>query len=227
MGAIWLLTLSSLFNVRLLPAGLLLLYQYLIQIPMSLKQEEKVMTKSNVWAVLIFLVVAGITRALPHPPNFTPLAAMALFGGAYLTNRKLAFLLPLVAIMFSDLLLESLYQLGLREYSGLHSTMFFVYGSFIAITAIGTLLMNRVKPFHLLGASLGASVLFFLVTNFGVYATGALGHDTTSLMATYALGIPFFHYTVLGDLFFVTMLFGGFELLKTRIPALSPVPTKK
>ncbi len=176
---------------------------------------------------MVFLLVAAVTRALPHPPNFTPLAAMALFGGAYLKDRRLAFFLPLVAMMFSDLLLEVFFQLGLRPYSGMHATMLFVYGSMIAITGIGTLLMNRIKPITLVGASLGASVLFFLVTNFGVYAVGAIGHDTTSLATTYALGIPFFHYTVLGDLFFVTMLFGGFELLKNRVPQLATVRANK
>lgn len=185
------------------------------------------LNKSSLWAVATFLVVAGITRALPHPPNVAPLAAMALFGGAYMADRKLAFILPLIAMMFSDLLLELLYQVNLREYSGLHGTMLFVYGSFIAITGIGTLLHNRVKPGNLIAASLGSSILFFLVSNFGVYAMGAMGHETTSLAATYAMGIPFFHYTVLGDLFFVTVVFGGFELLKSRLPQLAPVRTKK
>lgn len=194
------------------------------------EQDRKgILSKPNTWAVLVVLLVAGVTRALPHPPNFAPIAAMALFGGVYLTNRKLAFLLPLVAMMFSDLLLEGLHQIGLREYSGLHSTMLFVYGSMIAISGIGMLLQNRVKPLNLIGGSLAASVLFFLVTNFGVYATGMYGTEPTSLMATYVMGIPFFGYTVLGDLFFVTLLFGSFEVLKNRMPkyTLAPVRVRK
>jgi hypothetical protein len=184
---------------------------------------NSVLNKPNAWAVLVFLLVAGVTRALPHPPNFAPIAAMALFGGAYLTNRRLALLLPLVAMMFSDLLLEGLYQLNLREYSGLHNTMFFVYGSMIAISGIGMLLKNRVKPIPLVAASLSASVLFFLITNFGVYASGLYGTEVTGLLATYVLGIPFFGPTALGDLFFTGVLFGGFELLKSRVPEYSLV----
>jgi len=198
---------------------------------MSIEQQptdnKAILSKPNLWAVLIILLVAGISRALPHPPNFAPLAAMALFGGAYLSNRKLALLLPVVAMMFSDLFLEGLHQIGLREYSGIHSTMLFVYGSFVAVAGLGLLLNNRVKPLTVVGASLAGSILFFIVTNFGVYAMGAAGHSTTSLLATYALGIPFFHYTVLGDLFFVTILFGGFELLKSRLPEVSLVRVKK
>ncbi len=184
---------------------------------------NSVLNKPNAWAVLVFLLVAGITRALPHPPNFAPIAAMALFGGAYLTDRKLAFLLPLVAMMFSDLLLEGLYQLNLHEYSGLHNTMFFVYGSMIAISGIGMLLKNRVKPISLVAASFSASVLFFIVTNFGVYASGLYGTEPTSFITTYVMAIPFFGPTALGDLFFTGVLFGGFELLKSRMPEYSLV----
>jgi hypothetical protein len=184
---------------------------------------NSVLNTPNAWAVLVFLMVAGITRALPHPPNFAPIAAMALFGGAYLTNRRLALLLPLVAMMFSDLLLEGLHQLNLREYSGLHNTMFFVYGSMIAISGIGMLLKNRVRPVSVVAGSLAASILFFVITNFGVYASGLYGTEPTGLLATYVLGIPFFGPTALGDLFFTGVLFGGFELLKSRMPEYSLV----
>lgn len=195
------------------------------------KEESRkgILSKPNTWAVLIVLLVAGVTRALPHPPNFAPIDAMALFGGAYLTNRRLAFLLPLVAMMFSDLLLEGLHQIGLREYSGLHTTMLFVYVSMIAISGIGMLLKDRIKPLYLIGGSLAASTLFFIVTNFGVYASGLYGTEPTGLIATYVLGIPFFGPTALGDLFYTGVLFGGFELLKSRMPmhTLAPVRIRK
>jgi hypothetical protein len=121
------------------------------------------------------------------------------------------------------LLLEGLYQLNLREYSGLHNTMFFVYGSMIAISGIGMLLKNRVKPVSVVAGSLAASILFFVITNFGVYASGLYGTEPTGLLATYVLGIPFFGPTALGDLFFTGVLFGGFELLKSRVPEYSLV----
>lgn len=195
----------------------------------KVNNNNTVLNKPNAWAVLVILLVAGITRALPHPPNFAPIAAMALFGGAYLTDRRLAFLLPLVAMMFSDLLLEGLHQLNVREFSGIHNTMFFVYGSMIAISGIGMLLKNRVKPASVVAGSLVASILFFVVTNFGVYASGLYGTAPTGLIATYVLGIPFFGPTALGDLFFTGVLFGGFELLKSRMPkyTLAPVRVRK
>lgn len=155
------------------------------------------------------LVVAALFRILPHPPNVAPIAAMALFAGAYFTDRKLAFVLPFAALILSDLLL------------GFHSSMVFVYAAFAATVGIGFLLQRHRRPFPILAAALGSSVLFFLVSNFGAW----LSHDMyprtlEGLMAAYSAGVPFFRNTVIGDLLFVAVFFGGFALAERHIPAL-------
>jgi hypothetical protein len=165
-----------------------------------------------------FLIIAGMIfiaafiRLIPHPPNFAPVAAMALFGGAYFTKKWAAFLIPLVAMLVADLIL------------GFHSTMWAVYLCFILIVAIGMVMIKQKKVSNIFLASISASVLFFVVTNFAVWAAGIYyPKDLSGLLASYTAAIPFFHYTLLGDLFFVILMFGSYELVKTKFPKLAEV----
>lgn len=178
---------------------------------MNIEINEKGQNEMNPrLATLIgILLVAALFRVLPHPPNVAPIAAMALFAGAYFTDRKLAFVLPFAALLLSDLVL------------GFHSSMVFVYGAFAATVVMGLALQAHRRPLPILGAALGSSVLFFVVTNFGAW----LSHDMypktiEGLMAAYTAGIPFFRNTVAGDLLFVALFFGGFALAERYIPAL-------
>ena len=164
---------------------------------------------SRLLAILTAVVVAAALRLVPHPPNFTPIGAMALFSGAYLTRRGLAFAVPLAAMLLSDAVL------------GFHSGMPFVYGSVALITFIGSLGLKRVSSFRVVGAALVSSVLFFVVTNFGTWAVSGMYPLTLAgLAACYVAAIPFFQNTVVGDLFYSAVLFGGFALLERAIPAL-------
>ena len=120
-------------------------------------------------------------RLLPHPPNFTPIFAMALFGGAYLDNKKMAFILPLAAMLISDLFI------------GFHSLMLVVYGAIALITALGFLLKNRVRPSTVIGASLLGSLIFYLISNFAVWALfDTYPHTIAGLGTSYVAAIPFF-----------------------------------
>jgi hypothetical protein len=158
------------------------------------------MRKVFIGAVLILL--AAMSRLLPHPANFSPLAAMALAGGVYL-DKRFALLIPLTALFVSDLFL------------GFHNTILFVYGSFALIGILGLWLRSHKKPLPVLGATLLGSVVFFVVTNFGVWLTGGGWNYPKTLQGLaecYAMAIPFFRGTVLGDLVYVGLLFGLFEL---------------
>lgn len=176
-------------------------------------------------ALLLFalIVAAAISRLVPHPPNFSPIEAMALFGGAYFLNRGWAVLAPLAAMFVSDLVL-GLMQGGLYfEYFA--SAHFLAIYACIALSAVlGFGLRGRVKSLRVLGYSLAGSLLFFLVTNFAVWltATGIVGHPACSvgLGACYAAGLPFLKWTVLGTLFYAALMFGGYELLQRRVPGL-------
>jgi hypothetical protein len=158
------------------------------------------------------ILIAAFTRLIPHPPNFTAIAAMALFGGAYFSRKSLAFAVPLIAMFFSDMII------------GFHQGMYAVYLSFIFIVMIGLTLKNKKKAGNVFLASVSASVLFFVITNFAQWLSYPLySKDIAGLIACYVAAIPFFHYTLLGDLFFVGALFGLFELAKMKFPQLAKV----
>jgi hypothetical protein len=184
------------------------------------------------WAIIVMIAVAAFWRVIPHPPNFAPITAMCLFGGAYFTSRVLAFLVPLTAMVLSDLALElttkipGLYEGWLASGSGLHSGWWATYGSFALIVCIGMLLKNRQSAVTIIGASLVSSVLFFVLTNFAVWATGTLYEkNIAGLVKCYEMAIPFFNWgTMASDLVFVGILFGGFALAERRFPALRTVP---
>ncbi len=159
---------------------------------------------------LILLAVAS--RLLPHPPNFAPITAIALFGGAYYTRKWVAFVIPFIIMFATDLIL------------GFHADMLAVYVGFALIVGIGFLLRNRISITKILGAALGGSVLFFLITNFSVWLTGTMYPQTASgLLACYAAGIPFFQYSVMSTLVYSSVLFGAFELAKSKFPELAVV----
>lgn len=182
--------------------------------------------QSNLIAIFTFIAVAAITRMLPHPPNFTPLMAMALFGGAYVSDKKWAYILPLLAMLVSDFGLQVMYWSHLREFAGFHSGMIWVYGAMLGIAFLGTNLRNNVKVGSLAATGLAASAWFFIITNLGVWASGMYGYSAAGLGACYVSALPFFHYTLLGNVVFITALFGGFELAKRQFPKLATVTAK-
>jgi hypothetical protein len=156
----------------------------------------------NILIGSVLILAAALSRLLPHPANFTPIAAMALAGGVYL-NRRIALVVPLVALVVSDLFI------------GFHNTIFFVYGSFAMVGFIGLWLKSHKKPLPIFGAALLSSILFFIITNFGVWITGGgwvYPKTWEGLIECYTLAIPFFRNTVTGDLVYTGVLFGLFEL---------------
>lgn len=164
------------------------------------------------------LLAAAAFRLIPHPPNFAPIGAMALFGGACFADRRAAFLVPLAAMFLSDLAIAALRgNLSL----GLHRLIPVVYGSFALIVCLGFWLRTRRALVPIAGATLATSVLFFVLTNFGVWALGSWYPKTwEGLVACYVAAIPFFHNTLLGDAVYATALFGGLALAERGLPAL-------
>ena len=160
-----------------------------------------------------FMLVAGvilfaaIMRLVPHYPNFTPVAAIALFGGAHISKKWLSFMIPMAALFISDLFI------------GFHGFMLPVYISFILVVLLGNLLRNNVKVHTVAGASLAASTLFFLITNFAVWvSTPYYPGGFAGLMASYTAGLPFYYSGLLGDLFYSTVFFGGYYLVQQNVP---------
>lgn len=155
--------------------------------------------------VIIAMITRSFTRNVDDLANFTPLGAIFLFSGAYFSDKKLAFIVPMLAMFVTDL------------FVGFHSTMPFVYGAFALSILIGFQLreVQEHKAVKIIGASLLGSVLFFLITNFGAWlAIDFYPKTTEGLTLAYVEGIPFFRNTVMGDLFYSGLFFGAFELAK-------------
>ncbi|BDQ02629.1 DUF6580 family putative transport protein [Ignavibacterium sp.] len=162
------------------------------------------------WILTIMIFAAAFVRLLPHPPNFAPIAAMALFGGAYFNKKSFAFAVPLVAMFLTDAII------------GFHSGMWIVYLSFALIVVIGMLMLKKVSIKNVVLASVTASLSFFIITNFGVWAFGTMyPKNIAGLVECYIAAIPFIQNTLLGDLFFSGVMFGIFEFAKTKLPALA------
>lgn len=159
--------------------------------------------------VMLILSAAAARLALAGVPNVSPITAVALFSGAYLADRRMALIIPLLAMLAGDLVL------------GFHMTMIFVYGAFALMVAMGMWLSKRLCGQLVIATSLLASVLFFVVTNFGVWLLmGMYPMTAAGLLACYTAAIPFFQMTLMGDLLFTAVIFGLFMAMEQWVPAL-------
>jgi len=163
---------------------------------------------SRIVALLFAILLAATLRLVPHPPNFTPIGAMALFSGAYLGRRGMAFAAPLGAMVLSDVVL------------GFYSGFWITYVAVALIVVVGWLTLTRVSVLRVGGAAIASSVLFFVVSNFGTWASsGMYPHTFAGLSACYVAAIPFFRNTIAGALFYATLLFGGFRVAELLLPS--------
>ena len=147
--------------------------------------------------LIAIVLILAFARLVPHPPNAVPIAAMALFAGAFFSNRVLAFIVPLAAMLLSDLVL------------GLHSTVWYVYAGVIITVLIGSYL-KHVTVFKVSAAAVVATMTFFLITNFGAW----LHHDMYSqnlngLMQAYVAGLPFLRNSLIANLIYSYLVFYG------------------
>ncbi len=167
------------------------------------------MIKPRLAAILAMVAAAVASRLIPHPWNLTSVAAVALFSGAYLEDRRLAFGVPLAALLLSDLVL------------GFYKGMAVVYLSFALIVCIGLWLSNHRRAPAMIGATLAGSVLFFALSNLGVWAFGGMYPlNGAGLSACFTAALPFFRGTLEGDGLYSLILFGGFALLERNVSVL-------
>lgn len=155
---------------------------------------------------VFFLIIASIIgRLMPHPANLTPLGGTALFGGAKL-ERPWNYLAPLFILFATDLII------------GLHGTMLYVYAGFTLSVFLGEQLLQRNPSFLRVGlVSILGATLFFLISNFGVWAEGVLYPKTmTGLLECYTMAVPFFRNTLIGDVFFAGSFFALYKWAENR-----------
>ncbi|MES2855756.1 MAG: DUF6580 family putative transport protein [Bdellovibrionota bacterium] len=171
------------------------------------------------FSLVAIILGAALLRLVPHPANFTPIAAMALFGAAHFKNKYVAVLAPLMALLLSDVVI------------GFHEQMPAVYLAFIAVSLLGFFFVREQKSVgRIAGASLVGSALFFIITNFAVWMQTAMYPKSgAGLMACYVAALPFLQNSIAGDLMFNGVLFGAaFALAKwfPNLPGRVPAKTK-
>ena len=156
-----------------------------------MKNQEKLLA--------IFVIIATFLRLIPHPLNFTPITSLALFSGVMFSRKWMSVGIPLVAMILSDMVL------------GFYSISLWVYIAFISITIFGWFI-NKMN----INSILLSSIIFFIVSNFGVWVLG-YPHTIEGLVMCYTLAIPFFGYSILGDLFWGYTFKYSYKLLESKI----------
>lgn len=190
--------------------------------------------------IITILLSAIIMRLIPHVPNFAPITAAAIFCAAYLPKRYI-FIIPLLAAAVSDYLLLYINPFGhpVLNFSELqpigalvNSTTAWVWASFMISGLLGLLLRKKHGMIRVGGVSLLASLQFFLITNFGVWAAGAYARDLSGLVASYVAGLPFLTWTALGDLFYTASFFALYAIVakeythETKVPKSTSKPAQ-
>jgi hypothetical protein len=158
----------------------------------------------------VIVLLAALSRVLTQGliPNVAPIGALALFSGAYFMDRKLAFLIPMAAMLISDIFL------------GFHPTILFVYAGFALTVMMGFMLRNNNNVGKTMMVTILSSLIFFFLTNFGVWAMyDFYSNNFSGLVSSYIAGIPFLRNSLLGDLFYTGLFFGAFEWMKRMVPS--------
>lgn len=160
---------------------------------------------------ILLVLFAAFSRLIPHPSNFTPIGGLALFGAAYFGRKYWAILVPALALYLSSLVLDN--TLYAQYYEGfVWFSNPFVYLAFGLIALFGLGIFSKISTPRILGGALGASAIFFLVSNFGSWLGNPMyAQDFSGLMAAFAAGLPFLRNTILGDLLYTGVLFGAYQ----------------
>ncbi len=152
----------------------------------------------------ILIGLGASSRLLPHPANVVPIGAIALFAGLYMP-RRIAIVATLLPMLLSDMII------GFYHWQ----MMISVYGCFAISIYIGSLIKQKTLQ-NVVGATLAGSIIFFGVTNAAVWAFGSMYAKTfTGLMESHTMALPFFRNSLIGDLFFVGILVGSMEAIKS------------
>jgi len=159
---------------------------------------------------------------LGHPSNFAPIDAIALFSGCYFAGRFTKLIVPLLSVWVGDLFINYMYM---QKVVLLYDGFYWQYACYGLMVFIGSRLAQRVKPLTLMTATVSSAVLFFIISNFGVWiSSGMYPHDMTGFIACYVAALPFFYNTLLSDVMYSAIFFGSFEMAQKKFPALAFAP---
>lgn len=175
------------------------------------------------FSVLVLMIILTVfSRTIPIMPNFSPLGAIGLFGAAYFVKKWQAFLIPIAAIWLSDLFINNvIYAQYYPKFTWFYQGFYWQYGSYLLIALAGIFIFKKVNLQRVIAGATASTAIFFLVSNFGVWASGTMyPMNFQGLITCYAAGIPFLKGTFLGDLIYSGMLFGLFALAQRQFPVL-------
>jgi len=171
--------------------------------------------KKNILLIVALIVIGILGRMIPHPPNFTPIIAIALLASHVFKNKWIVILTPLMAMWISDLVLNNYRYTGHHDGGFLvfSSSSLWVYGPIICIALLGTVLIKKVKISNIALSSISGSLIFFLVSNFGVWISGTMFPKSLfGFVACYTAALPYFGNALVGDLVYCTILFTSYSL---------------
>jgi len=173
--------------------------------------------KKNLLLIVLFIAIIFLGRILPHPYNFTPLIAVTLLSSYSLSNKFLAIMIPLVGFWLSDLFMNNYIYAGyFTDFTVFNSGMIWTYGAIVLVALMGSSFLNKGK---VVLASLSGSTIFYLISNFGVWAFSPMYAKTlTGLVQCYSLALPFYGTSLMGDLVYSALLFGAYQLVFSKTP---------
>lgn len=176
--------------------------------------------KINIILAVGLILMAATARIVNHELhlyNLAPVAAIGLFGGAVLQNKRFALILPLLALFIADLYIELFPSSAtMRGFYGIEQL--FVYGGMLLVSLLGTT-MKKPAATTIMGYSISGSLLFFAISNLGSYITGMYGFGWNGFVTTYIMALPFLKNTLFSDLIGNGILFGGYFLLQQAFKA--------
>ncbi len=174
--------------------------------------------------VLTFLVIIlAFSRIIPHMPNFSPLGAVCLFGATHFYRKWQAFLVPIFATWLSDLYLNNyIYNSRQEDFIWFYQGFHWQYISYFFIASLGLILFKKkINPVRLFSGAIGASIIFFLISNLGVWVSGGLySKNIYGLINCYTAGIPFIKGTIIGNLFYAPIIFYSYYFLQIKFSVL-------
>ena len=171
-------------------------------------------TNNNFYFVTALILIALFSRIIPHYPNFTPIIAISLFGGKYFENRNLAFFLPVFILWLSDLIINNFILDYYKTFTFFYPGFYWQYLSVLMISFIGRNYINKISAFKLFGISFSSSLIFFVVSNFGVFVSSSIyTKDLNGLLLCYIKAIPFYYGTLISSIIYTFSLFGIYKFI--------------
>ena len=176
--------------------------------------------KKKLLLIVLFITIIFLGRILPHPYNFTPLIAVTLLSIYSISNKFLAIIIPVVGFWLSDLFMNNhIYAGYFADFTVFNSGMIWTYGAIVLVALMGSSFLNQITTGKVVLASLSGSTIFYLISNFGVWAFSPMYAKTLAgVVQCYSLALPFYGTSLMGDLVYCALLFGAYQLVFFKIP---------